>query len=95
MTGDPIIDMLRTDIDAVDRSILEGLVARRRIVRLLLERKLERGMELRDEGREWAILDRIREKADMLGIDPDHAERVFREVLRDSLTVIEEVRGGS
>lgn len=81
----PELEEARHRIDALDHRIVSALAERHRIVRELLQGKLEREARIQDPEREARLLDRIRALAREEGLDPFFVEQLFREILRDSV----------
>ena len=76
---------LRADLDGVDRSILEGLAARRDLVARVGALKAGGGSVVRDTDRESALLGKLVAVGEELGLDPWLVTRVFHEILEHSL----------
>lgn len=76
---------LRAALDGVDRSILEGLAARRDLVARVGELKAGGGKVVRDTERESALLGKLVAVGEDLGLDPWLVTRVFHEILEHSL----------
>jgi chorismate mutase / prephenate dehydratase len=79
------LDALRPRIDAADQRILAALGERHRLIRDVIQGKLERGEPVRDIAREEALLQRLRKQAPALGLDPWFVEQLFREILTGSV----------
>lgn len=79
------LDDLRKALSAVDRQIVERIAERQRIVGEIGRNKQNTGAGTRDYAREKDVLDMGREQAGELGIDPDLAEAVLRQLIRSSL----------
>jgi len=84
MNEEPL-DQIRKTIDKLDQTIIKALGERQRIVREVLENKLQNSREIRDPGREEVIMESIREKAVEAGMDPYFLEQLFREVINHSV----------
>ena len=76
---------LRDSLSAVDRQIVELMAERQRIVADIGRQKRTAGTATRDYAREKDVLDRGREQAARLGIDPALAESVLRQLIHSSL----------
>lgn len=83
--NDKSLDQIREKIDRLDQTIIDALGERQRVVRHVLEEKLENSKDIRDPGREEKIMDSIREKAANAGMDPYFLEQLFREVISHSV----------
>jgi len=79
------LEDLRNNLSAVDRQIVELIAERQRIVADIGRRKQSTGTATRDYAREKDVLDRGRDQAADLGIDPDLAEAVLRQLILSSL----------
>ncbi|MDJ0938955.1 MAG: prephenate dehydrogenase/arogenate dehydrogenase family protein [Woeseiaceae bacterium] len=76
---------LRDSLSAVDHKIVELIAERQRIVAEIGRQKRGAGTATRDYAREKDVLDMGREQAEALGVDPDLAEAVLRQLIRTSL----------
>lgn len=83
--ADDTLNSIRQTIDKLDQTIIEALGERQRIVRQVLEDKLENAREIRDPGREEKMMESIRKKAVDAGMDPYFLEQLFREVISHSV----------
>lgn len=82
----------RDELSGLDRALLE-LVARRTALSLEIGRiKRELGRGTRDFAREKVVLQRARQQATDLGLDPDLAERIMLDLIESSLSVQEQDR---
>jgi len=79
------VENYREKIDELDRKLIQTLAERHHIVRDLLSSKLEGAATLRDKEREGLLLKRIRVLAAEEGIDPYFAEKLFQEIIGQSL----------
>ncbi len=79
------LDKLRSRLSAVDSRLLELIAERQEIVGEIGRNKLESGAATRDYAREKDVLDMGRAQAESLGVDPDLAERILRQLIRSSL----------
>ena len=79
------LNQLRVQIDSTDKSILQALAARRKLTRQVIETKAEKGLRLRDEGREEELLARLIAEGRELGLDAHYVTRIFQEVVDDSV----------
>ena len=93
------LDELRSELSAVDRQLVELIAERQRLVSDIGRSKQSSGTGTRDYAREKDVLDMGRTQAEELGIDPDLAENVLRQLIQSSLAsqerdrVISEGRG--
>lgn len=76
---------LRKQIDKVDEQILTLLRKRVTISEEIVKVKAEKGLPIRDEQREREVLDRVASKAEVKGIDPEIARRIFKEIIELSV----------
>jgi chorismate mutase/prephenate dehydrogenase len=79
------LDELRSELSAVDRQLVELIAERQRLVGEIGRSKQSTGVGTRDYAREKDVLDMGRSQAAELGLDPDLAENVLRELIRSSL----------
>lgn len=78
-------DDYRDRIDELDRRLIETLAERHKIVRDLFSNKLDKSRKIRDTNREKDLLRRIRELATESGIDPYFAEKLFEDIISQSV----------
>ncbi|MGI9223601.1 MAG: prephenate dehydrogenase/arogenate dehydrogenase family protein [Woeseiaceae bacterium] len=94
------LENLRDDLSDVDRQIIELISERQRIVGEIGRNKQSQGAATRDYAREKDVVDKGREQAAALGVDPDLAESILTTLIRSSLAsqerdrVIAEGKGG-
>ena len=86
------LDTFRADLSAVDRQIVDLIAERQRIVGEIGRSKQSDGTATRDYAREKDVLDMGRSQAAKLGIDPDLAENVLRQLIMSSLASQERER---
>jgi chorismate mutase/prephenate dehydrogenase len=79
------LDDLRNSLSDVDRRIVELIAERQRIVGDIGRNKVSEGTATRDYAREKEVLDAARTRARELGVDPDLAEQVLRQLILSSL----------
>lgn len=79
------LENYRKQIDDLDRRMIRTLAERHRTVSELFSNKLEEAQTIRDEEREGELLRRIRQLATEEGIDPYFAEKLFQEIMAQSL----------
>lgn len=79
------VDKYRQKIDEIDRRLIETLAERHRTVRDLFSNKLDEARNIRDTKREKDLLRRIRELAIETGVDPYFAEKLFQEIISQSV----------
>ena len=72
---------LREKVDAIDDQILRDLVQRAKVCQAIVALKKQKGKPVQDLQREVEVFKRSRERADMLKLDPNHIERIFREIV--------------
>jgi chorismate mutase len=78
---------LREKVDAVDDQILHDIVQRVKICRAIGELKKQQGKPVHDIHRETQVLNRIKDHAEMLKLDPILTERIYREIVNMCSTV--------
>lgn len=83
--NDKKLDNYRKRIDQLDRRLIETLAERHKTVRNLFSNKLEEAKNIRDGEREKELLGRIRELATDAGVDPYFAEKLFQDIIRQSV----------
>ena len=86
------LDDLRKELSAVDEQLVGLIAERQRIVAEIGRSKQSTGRGTRDYAREKNVLDMGRRQAKELGIDPDLAEGVLRQLIRSSLASQERER---
>jgi len=79
------LDELRLKLSAVDRQIVKLIADRQRIVGEIGRNKRTDGAATRDYAREKDVLDMGRAQAEDLGLDPDLAENILRQLIMSSL----------
>jgi chorismate mutase/prephenate dehydrogenase len=79
------LDELRKQLTDVDRKIVDLIAERQRIVGDIGRSKQVTGRSTRDYAREKDVLDMGRARAEELGIDPQLAEDILRQLIRSSL----------
>jgi chorismate mutase/prephenate dehydrogenase len=92
------LDELREQLNDLDAEFVRLVRTRQELVEEIGEVKRQMGRGTRDFSREKVVIDRARSLADQLGVDPDVAAGLFRQLIQASLTVQErdrlERRGG-
>ena len=86
------LDELRRNLSAVDRQIVDLIAERQRIVGEIGRHKRTEGAATRDYAREKDVLDMGRVQAEELGLDPDLAENILRQLITTSLASQERER---
>jgi chorismate mutase/prephenate dehydratase len=85
---------VRSALDRVDRTLVEALAERVRLIERVAERKARGGAVVRDPAREEALLGKLVDLGREAGLDAFLVTRVFREVLDHSLRLqIERLAG--
>lgn len=80
------LDDLRRLLDAIDHRLIAALSERRQVVGEVARLKADSpSTAVRDARREQEIVDRARVLGQESGLDPDHIEKIFREVLEHSV----------
>ena len=83
---------LRLKIDAIDRQIVELVGERMRIVREIGRLKKGSGKQVEDKESEARVLQSIQKKSGSLGVDSDLVESIFKDIIRNSKRVQEELK---
>ncbi len=86
------LDELRRKLTAVDRQIVDLIAERQRVVGKIGSNKRTEGAATRDYAREKDVLDMGRAQAEQLGLDPDLAENILRQLITTSLASQERER---
>ncbi len=81
------LENLREKVDAVDDQILHDIVLRVKICRAIGEVKKQQGKAVHDISRENEVFSRVRERAELLKLDPDRIEQIYREIVNMCSTV--------
>ena len=84
---------LRSVIDALDRQIVGLLVQRMGCIDRAVVLKPTEGMPARIETRVQAVVENVRNEAEVQGFDPDLAERMWREMIEWSIAREEQTLG--
>ncbi len=74
----------RTEIDRIDRKLVELLAERKKLVREVAEVKIEHGLPIYLPGREDALIRERRKEAGTAGVSPDLVEDLLRRIIRES-----------
>ncbi|MDH3470041.1 MAG: prephenate dehydrogenase/arogenate dehydrogenase family protein [Acidimicrobiia bacterium] len=90
--GPPGLDELRSQLDALDRRVLEAIAQRQQLVSEIGNLKREAAIPTRDFDRERDVVELSRAVAVELGLAPDLAEQVMLQLIRGSLTTQEQER---
>ena len=72
----------RENIDRLNNEIINLLNERLQAALSIGEIKKKYGKPVVDKTREQVILNSIRKKAELKGLDPDGLERIFKEIIR-------------
>ncbi len=75
------LETLREKVDAVDDQILRDIVQRVKICRAIGELKKKQGKPVHDIHREAQVFERVKERAELLKLDPIVTERIYREIV--------------
>ncbi|MEI4487701.1 chorismate mutase [Frigidibacter sp. MR17.14] len=84
---------LRAEIDAIDRSLVEILARRQRMIDRAIELKPGEGLPARIETRVEDVVTKVRSKASETGLDADVAEKLWRTMMEDFIAREERVLG--
>ena len=79
------LEELRGELSAVDRQLVDLIAERQRLVGEIGRNKQSSGTGTRDYAREKDVLEMGRTQAEAVGLDPELAENVLRELIRSSL----------
>ena len=79
------LEQLRESLSAVDRQIVDLIAERQRLIGEIGRSKLTSGRPTRDYEREKEVLDRARERAAALKVNPQLAEEIMTALIRSSL----------
>ncbi len=88
------LERLRSEIDAVDRSIVDALAMRVRIARRIGDLKEEAGQPVLDPSREAAVVRRAAERAREVGLDDEAVRELFWRLVGLSRRTQRDERGG-
>ena len=77
------IDVLRKDIDRLDKEICDLLIARFAVVRGIGEVKKRDGIPITNAGREEVVIARVRSTS-AVPEEKDALERIYRKVIEES-----------
>lgn len=88
----PRLQALRDELDDVDAGLVDLAARRQSIVAEIGRIKQGAGRQLRDFRREREVLDRVRGRAEQIGLDPDVAEDLLKRLINASLTRQEQDR---
>src|SRR5918999_3489204 len=79
------LERLRTELDAIDRRIVEALADRLRVIGVVSAFKETQPSQLRDPKREDELLKHLQAHARELRLDPHFVTRLFKEILEYSV----------
>jgi len=83
----PALEILRREVDGIDREMLELLASRERLSRTIGEIKKKEGLAVLDNGREESMAERRKALARELGLGVEHVETLFRCIMERSRAV--------
>lgn len=86
------LDELRTALTELDGQLLELVARRQSLSEQVAAVKRSTGRAIRDFGREREVILRGRTAAERLGVSPDLAESLLRQLIQSSLTTQEQAR---
>lgn len=72
------LDELRTEIEDIDREIVELIARRTYVAETVAQVKAERDLPTTDEGQEERVMDRAGENAERFDVDSNLVKAVFR-----------------
>lgn len=79
------LDQIRKLLDETDRTIIEALAQRQRLVREVSSYKIDTQKNIRDIDREEELLDKITKLARQAGLDRYFAEQLFKDIIDHSV----------
>ncbi|QGA82520.1 Chorismate mutase [Halomicrobium sp. LC1Hm] len=72
------LDELRTEIQTIDREIVEKIAQRTYVADTIAEVKAEKGLPTTDEDQEQSVMDRAGENAERFDVDANLVKAIFR-----------------
>src|SRR5215212_8056579 len=81
MTSTPDLDKLRTELDDIDRNLVELIARRLETVTAVGEAKANTSAPVRDVERERAVLETVEAQARRYGVSGELVRRLFRELI--------------
>lgn len=84
------LEELRKKLDSIDTRLLESVAERQAVIREIAQTKQATGFPLRDYKREREVFQIARRNAERVGISPEVAESLMRQLIRYSLTTQEQ-----
>ena len=75
---DMSLDELRTEIQTIDREIVEKIAQRTYVADTIADVKDEQGLPTTDEDQEQAVMDRAGENAERFDVDANLVKAIFR-----------------
>lgn len=84
------LEELRKKLDSIDTRLLESVAERQAVIREIAQTKQATGSPLRDYKREREVFQIARRNAERVGISPEVAESLMRQLIRYSLTMQEQ-----
>lgn len=89
MSADPELAALRAEIDALDRTLVEVLAARREAVQRIAAHKKARGLPALDAAREASLIDAATARARERGVPVRLVREVLAAVFADSHDIVQ------
>src|ERR1035438_5118415 len=86
------LDELRAELTGLDAQLIELVAHRKALSEQVAAVKRATGIPTRDFGREREVILRGRNNAERLGVSPDLAESLLRQLIHSSLTTQEHAR---
>jgi len=77
-TEEKSLDELRTEIEDIDRELVELIARRTYVADTIAEVKAEQDLPTTDEGQEEKVMERAGENADKFDVDSNLVKAVFR-----------------
>ena len=78
---------IRKQIDQIDQKILNLIAKRYSLALKLADQKKQNNLPIQDKKREEKILANIVKKAKKLSIAPEHVQKLFKQILKESRRV--------
>ncbi len=89
----PNIDVLREQIDSLDRELLTVLAKRMELIPQVAEYKRAKGIARFQPEREKVVIESRRAIAEQLAINPDLVEKIMKLIIEDAHRIEKDVMG--
>ena len=87
MQATTAIEKKREKIDSLNEKIIVLLAQRIKTAKEIGKLKKEAGIEIRDYEREHDVITQVRTLAKLYGLDLDHTEKIFEDIMRSARKV--------